>query len=162
MKKKKPCFTGGRTFQVRSVSRDIFLNIFFLLVAKMTPLKNNKISKKSAIFWRKILEKAFQLFPNIFSQIFLDFSKKWLVLHVSFSKLSKKKKKKKKIYQNGKSGSVAPLKQGFLFCGLSCFFFYQAMYMYSETLFYGRTDLTSRVGQSEYFFKYFFSFWWQK
>ena len=46
----------------------------------MTPLKNNKISKKSVIFWRNILEKDFQLFPNIFSQIFFDFYKKRLVL----------------------------------------------------------------------------------
>ena len=49
---------GGRTFQVGSVSRDIFLNIFFFfLVAKMT--KNIQISKKknSGVFLIKILEK---------------------------------------------------------------------------------------------------------
>ena len=41
-RKKKPCFTGGQTFQLGLVSQDIFfLNIFFL-VAKMTALKKKK------------------------------------------------------------------------------------------------------------------------
>ena len=38
------------------------------------------------LFWRKILEKYFQLFSKIFSQIFFDFGKQQLILH-SFSKL---------------------------------------------------------------------------
>ena len=105
-KKKKLCFTGRRTFQVELVGCDIFLKIFFFfLVAKMTPLKNI-IPPKSDIFWRKILEKDFQLFSN-FSQIFFD--QKQLVLH-SFSKL-KEKKKSTKI----ENLLVAPMKQGFHF-----------------------------------------------
>ena len=39
----------------------------------MTPMKNNKISQKSGDFWRKNLEKDFQLFPNNFSRIFFYF-----------------------------------------------------------------------------------------
>ena len=65
-------------------------------MAKTTPLKNNKFSQKSDIFWRKILEKDLQLFSKLFSQNFSDFDQKWLLLH-SLSKLLKKKKKKKNL-----------------------------------------------------------------
>ena len=75
----------------------------------MAPLKNNKISQKSDSFWRKNLEKDFELFPNIFSQIFFDFfDQKWLVLH-SFSKLYKKNLSKWKIWVSRTS------KKGFSF-----------------------------------------------
>ena len=40
---------------------------------KMTLLKSNNIFHKSDDFLSKILEKDFQLFPNIFSQIFFYF-----------------------------------------------------------------------------------------
>ena len=74
---------------------------------------HTQISKKSYISWRKNLEKDSHL-SKIFSQIFFDFGqkKKCLIL-CDFSK--KKKKKKKKTSQNEKSGSVGPVKQGFLF-----------------------------------------------
>ena len=66
-KKKKPCFTGGRVGR----SGLPFLNIFFFLVAKMTPLKTQKSPKKSDVFLRKILELSipsyFQKFSGKFS-----------------------------------------------------------------------------------------------
>ena len=40
------------------------------------------------VFWRKILGKYFQLFSQIFSQIFFDFGKKKLISH-GFIKLQK-------------------------------------------------------------------------
>ena len=124
--KKKPCFTGRRTFQVGSVGRDIFfffLIFFFLSGGKNDSPKNNKSSKKSDIFWRKILENNFQLFPKIFSHcffvFFFSFDFETLTstqIFFNFDPLLKKgKKKKKKTYQKWKSGSVAPVKQGFLF-----------------------------------------------
>ena len=44
--KKKPCFMGRQTFQVGSIGRDIFLNIFFLSGGKNDSPKNTEISKK--------------------------------------------------------------------------------------------------------------------
>ena len=67
--KKKPCFTGGRTFQVGSVGRDIFLKYIFFLFGgkndspkktqkyKKKKKKKSKTKKKSDVFWRKNLEK---------------------------------------------------------------------------------------------------------
>ena len=92
--KQKTCFMGGRTFEVGSVSQDIF--IFWW--QKMTPLRNTNISQKFDSFWRRILEKSSGLFSKIFCQIFYDFGPKQLILH-DFSTL----KKKKKYSQNGKS-----------------------------------------------------------
>ena len=52
---------GGLTFQlVLLVQTFFFFQFFFLLVAKMTP-KNTKISPKSGVFLRKILEKSFSV-----------------------------------------------------------------------------------------------------
>ena len=94
---------------VGSVGRDICLKyFFFFLVAKMAPIKTQIIFKKSDVFLKKILEKYSQLLSKNFSQIFFDFGQKWLILHV-FNKL------KEKISQKEKSGSVVPVKQGFLF-----------------------------------------------
>ena len=51
---------GGQTFQVGSVGRDIFfLNMFFLSGGKNNSPKNTKISKKSDVFWRKIVKNIF-------------------------------------------------------------------------------------------------------
>ena len=58
-------------------------------------------------FEKKFCKKDFQLFSKIFSQIFVDFDQKQLIVR-SFSKL-------KKNSQNEKYGSIAPVKQGFLF-----------------------------------------------
>ena len=102
---------GRGTFQVGSVSWDIFFfffNFFFLSGGKNDSLKNTKISQKSDVLLRKILQKYSQLFSKIFSQIFVDFGQKWLILH-DFSKLQKVKN-----FQNEKSGSVRSVKQGFL------------------------------------------------
>ena len=65
----------------------------------MTRLKNNKISQNSVVFRRKILEKDFQLFPNMFNQIFSDFDQKQLILHSVRAnyKLEKKKKRLPKL-----------------------------------------------------------------
>ena len=62
------------------------------------------------MFLQKNFGKHSQLFPKIFSQIFFDFDQKQMILH-DFSK----PKKKKKFSQKEKYGSVAPVKQGFLF-----------------------------------------------
>ena len=83
----------------------------------MTLLKNNKFPQKSDVLWRKILEKDFQLFPQKFSQIFF-YSYQKQVLLLRFSKLLKKERQ---IYQNGKFGSVVPVKHGVLFSGLIIF-----------------------------------------
>ena len=59
------------------------------------------------------MEKYYQLFSKIFSHIFFNFDQKLQILY-DFSKLIKRKEKKKPS-QNGKSGSVELVKQGFLF-----------------------------------------------
>ena len=109
--KKKTCFTGRRTCQVVSIGREIFYHIsFFFLVAKMTPLQTQKFPKNLTFF-----EKNFgKVFLVIFKNFQPNFLRLWLKTD-DFSKL----KKKKKFSQNGKYASVVPVKQGFLFCGLS-------------------------------------------
>ena len=103
--KKEPCFTGGRTFQVRSVGWDLFFFLisFFSLSAGTNDSPQNyknlkkkkKKKKKSDIFWSKILEKYPQIFSKIFSQICLDFHPKQLIL-CDFSKLKKTNKQTQK------------------------------------------------------------------
>ena len=73
----------------------------------MTPKKYKNL-QNTWCFWRKMLEKYSQLFSKIFSQIFLDFGQKWLILH-HFWKLEKQ------ILPNWKNWVVGPVKQGFLF-----------------------------------------------
>ena len=69
-KKKNTCFTGGETFQVGSVGT------FFLPGGKDNSPKNTKISHKSNVFFfGENLEKDFQLFSKISSQIFLTLTK---------------------------------------------------------------------------------------
>ena len=65
-------------------------------------------------FWRKILEKYFQLFSRIFSHIFFDFGKKRQILH-GFFETKKKKKKEKKILPKWKIWVGRACKTGFSF-----------------------------------------------
>ena len=72
-----------------------------------TPQKNTKISQKSDVFLRKILEKYFQLFSKLCSQIFFDFcwkkkkeNKNSLFYTVLAKKEEKKKKERKKKKRN--------------------------------------------------------------
>ena len=46
-------------------SGHFFKNIFFFLVAKMTPLKQYHNSKKSNVFWRKFVENIFSYFQKL-------------------------------------------------------------------------------------------------
>ena len=79
--KKKPCFTGGRTFQVGSVSRDIFLKYFFFLSGgKNDSFISTKISKKCDAFWEKFWKSILSYFQKIFSQIFIDLGQNRLIL----------------------------------------------------------------------------------
>ena len=76
----------------------------------MTPFKKIlKSSQKLMFFWRKKFGKYFQLFSIIFSQIFLNFGKKQLILH-GFSKLKKKK--------SPKMENLGPLNRVFFLPGL--------------------------------------------
>ena len=93
----------------------------------MTPLKHKSL-KKSDVLSEKKLEKYAQLFSKNFSQIFFDFGQKQLILH-NFRKL-------RKISQNGKSGSVAPIKQGSLFCGLMYTYYHNPVF---KPMFYFKT-----------------------
>ena len=74
---KKPWFTGGWTFQVGSVGWDNFFIYFFLFGGKNDSPKHQNLPK--IWFYRKILEKYFQLFSKLFSQIFFAFGKKRLI-----------------------------------------------------------------------------------
>ena len=110
-KKKKLCFTAGRTFQVGSVCQDIFLQIFFFfLVAKMTPLKTQKFPKKSDVLLRK-------KFGKVFSVIFNKFQPNCLQLWLKMADLHDfcKPKKKKKILPKWKIWVGRALRISFLF-----------------------------------------------
>ena len=54
-----------------------FLNIFYFFLSggKNDFLKSNKISHMSGIFWRKILEKDFQIFPECLAKFVLTLTK---------------------------------------------------------------------------------------
>ena len=111
-KKRNHVYTGGWTFQVGSVGQDILFKIFFFfLVAKMTPLKKTtKFPQSLSFFGEKNWKKIFSYFQKKFRQIS---NNGWF--NIVLANYKKKNKKKKKIYQNGKSGLVPPVKQGFLF-----------------------------------------------
>ena len=72
-KKKKPCFTDGRTDLPSRVSRSVG-TFFFFLVAKMTLLKAQKFPKISDFFWEKKIGK-------VFSDVFESFQPNILWLH---------------------------------------------------------------------------------
>ena len=102
----------------------VFLNIghseeclIFLISCSKNDPKNIKISTKKkknlTLFIEKIWENVLTYF-QIFSAKIFGFWSKWLILQ-DFGKI-----KKKKICQNGKFGSVAPIKQ-FLFVCLFVF-----------------------------------------
>ena len=106
--KKKPAvlWADGPSKQGRSVGT--FKNFFFFfLVAKWLPWKTLNFPK----FWhflRKILEKMFSYFRKFFAKFSVILIKNgWFYLVLA--------NYEKKIYQNGKCGSAAPVKQGFLF-----------------------------------------------
>ena len=94
---------------------NFFLNTFFHSVGKNdSPKITLKSPKNLRLFFKKKkrkLEKCFQLFSKIFSQFSLTLAKKYWFYTV----LTNYKKKKRKNSQNGKSGSIGPVKQGFLF-----------------------------------------------
>ena len=101
-RKKKPFY--GRTDLPSRFGRSGLLtkNICYLSGGKSDSPKNKKkISKKSDVFWKEILEKYSQLLSKIFSQIFLDFGQKWLILH-DFSKLKKTNKQTNKTKNKNK------------------------------------------------------------
>ena len=77
-KKKDPCFTGGRTFQVGSVGRDIFFKYIFLFGGKMTPLKTLKFPKNLIFF-----EKNFGI--KIFSYLHKNLDKFSLTLTLTLT-----------------------------------------------------------------------------
>ena len=106
-KQNKTCFTGGQTCQVGSVGRAFFwcFFCFFFLVAKMT-LKHDNFEKNLTFFAEKFWENIFTYFQKFSAKIFRFWSKNgW------FCKILEKVLKK--ICQNGKFGSVMPVKQGF-------------------------------------------------
>ena len=86
--KKKPCFTGGKTFQVGSVGRFFFLNIFFFSGGKKDSTKKHKNVEKIWCFLEKNFRKIFSVTFQIFSQICVEFGQNRLLLH-DFSKLKK-------------------------------------------------------------------------
>ena len=94
-----------------------FLNTFFFhSVDKNDSRKMTLKSPKNLRLLRKKkekrkLEKCFQLFSKIFSQFSLTLAKNYWFYTV----LANYKKRKRKNSQNGKSGSIRPVKQGFLF-----------------------------------------------
>ena len=109
-KEKNTLFTSGRTCQVGSVSQ-----AFFFSGSKNDP-KNTKISKKNPTFLaEKFWENILTYFQNFSAKIFRFWSKKgW------FYKILEKFLKK--ICQNGKFGSVVPVKRFF-------FFFFMALWL---------------------------------
>ena len=78
----------------------------------MTPLKNDKISHKCDSFWKKILDKDFHLFPNIFSQIFFVFNFGWFYIVLA-------KKNPTKIDNLGRSRPLNSFFFFFFFGGLT-------------------------------------------
>ena len=130
-KKEKKKFSSGRSCQVGSVGCFlffcfVFVFVLFFLVAKMTLKKTWKFPKKKKkkkkiknikLFLAeklKVLGKYFDLFSKKFSQSFKSWSKNgWF--YTILEKLEKK------ICQNGKFGSVVPIKQVFVLF-LFCFF----------------------------------------
>ena len=76
----------------------------------MTPLKNNKFPQNLMCFGEKFWKNDFQSFPNVFAIFSLTLTKTgWL-----YKVLANYKKKKKSIKMEN-LGSVAPVKQGFLY-----------------------------------------------
>ena len=66
---------GGRTFQVESVGRDLFLFIFLISGGKNDSPKNNKFSQSMMLFWEKCWKKIFIFFQKIFAFFSLTLTK---------------------------------------------------------------------------------------
>ena len=86
----------------------LFFFLFFLVV-KQTHVNRQLKSPKIWHFWRKILKKIFSAILKKFQPNLL-----WLWQKNGWFYMVLANLKKKKISQNGKSGSVRPVKQGFL------------------------------------------------
>ena len=107
-KKKKPCFTGGRTCQVGSVGRAIFFLLLFM-VPKNDP-QNTKSSKKLWNFLQKNFGKTFRHIFKKFQPKFSDLGQKT----ADFTRFWKNTKNNNFLPKR-KFGLVTPVKQGFLF-----------------------------------------------
>ena len=108
-KKKKPCFTSWQTCQVGSVGRSgdfLYFLFFYFMVPKMTSKTQKFRGNWLWYFLQKNFGKIFRLIFKKFQPFFSDLG--LILILQDFAK-------KKNNLPKRKFGSVAPVKQGFLF-----------------------------------------------